>query len=58
MFKRTNKEHQMKLRIKEKFKFDKYTTSRMGNSAIPNMVKILNNKHEEIIKKHDDLRKK
>ena len=58
MFKRTIKKHQMNLRIKEKFKLDKYTTSRMRNSAIPSMVKILNNKHNEIIKKLDDLRKK
>ena len=47
MFRSNTKTHTMNLRVKEKYKVDQHRTSRTIRSAIPNMVKVLNKKHNE-----------
>ena len=51
MFEIDKTKHTMLLRHKEKFKFIHAKKVRLKNSAIPQMIKHLNNKHKEDIEK-------
>ena len=54
MFRRNTKTYQMNLRMKQKYKVDYHTISRTKRSAIPNMVKLINKKHDETIQILED----
>ena len=47
MFEHKEKHHVMKLRTNNKFKIPNVKTTRWKNSALPNMVNHLNEKHDE-----------
>ena len=47
MFEHNEKQHVMKLRTNNKFKIPNVKTARWKNSALPNMVRHLNEKHNE-----------
>ena len=47
MFEHKEKHHMMKLRTNNKFKIPNVKTVRWKNSALPNMVNHLNEKHKE-----------